>query len=294
MAKSAGLKTSQLIINAVFILYSICCIGPLLLILAGSLSTEEDITVTGVNILPRHYSLNAYAFILGNGKAVLSAYFYSILATVLGTLCGLIIMAALAYPISRKSFKYRNGISFYIYFTMLFNGGLVPLYLVYTQLVNLKNSWLALIVPNMIAGFHILLIRGYMTQNIPDEIVSSAEIDGASTYSIFYSIILPLSRPVLLTVALLSGIAYWNDQFRNLLLITDDRIKNLQYLLYTMIQQIANFSQNPNIVRKLNGNIPDVTARMAMAVITVGPLALLFPFLSKFFVKGMVIGAIKG
>jgi putative aldouronate transport system permease protein len=295
MRQPRKLKISQIIINFAFIMYSIVCIGPLLLILSGSFSSEADIaTSSGYSFIPKTFTLDAYRFILGNGKEVFWAYYYSIISTVIGTLLGLIIMAALAYPISRRDFKYRNKISFYVYFTMLFNGGMVPLYLVYTQLINLKNSWLALIIPNMIAGFNILLIKGYMTQNVPEAIIESAEIDGASTFRVFFTMIIPLSRPVLATVGLLSGIAYWNDQFRNMLLINDNSVKNLQYELYLIVQQIQNINQNPNVVRSLNGSLPDLTARMAMAIIVVGPIAVLFPFLSKYFVKGLVVGAVKG
>lgn len=285
---------SRIIINTLFVIYAIVCVGPLLLVLSGSLSKESDILSYGFNLIPREISFSAYDFIIGNGSEVLRAYMYTIIATTTGTLAGLLMTAALAYPLSRKDFKYRNKFSFYVYFTMLFNGGLVPMYLVYTQLVPLKDSLLALIIPNMIGAFNVLLMRTYFVQNVPDAVVESAEIDGASIYRIFFTIVLPLSKPVLATVALFSAISYWNDFFRNMLFINDGNISNLQYLLYRITQQIQVMNQNPELSMRLGGSIPDETARMAMVIVTIGPIIFLYPFVQKYFIKGLVIGAIKG
>ena len=292
-----GRKTvsiSQIVINAVFMLYSVICVGPLLLVLGSSFSTESDVLSSGYRFIPLNFTLNAYKFIFGNGRELFQAYFYTVTATVAGTVAGVLIMAALAYPISRKDFGPRNKFSFYVYLTMLFNGGMVPLYLVYTQLIPIKNSILALIIPNMIGGFYILLMRGYFAQNIPDAVVESAEIDGASTYRIFFTIVLPLSKPILVTVGLFSAIAYWNDFFRNMLLANNGVINNLQYLLYRITLQIQVMNQNPDVVQSLGGSIPDETARMAMAILVVAPIALLFPFMQKHFVKGLIVGSVKG
>lgn len=288
------ISLSQGIINLIFIIYSALCIGPLLLVLGCSFATESDVVSYGFSFIPRNFTLNAYRFIFGNGKELFQAYFYTVFSTVTGTVTGVIIMAALAYPISRKDFKAKNGFSFYVYLTMLFNGGMVPLYLVYTQLIPIRNTVLALILPNMIGGFYILLMRGYFAQNIPEAIVESAEMDGASTYRIFFTIVLPLSKPVLVTVGLFSAIAYWNDFFRNMLLANNGVINNLQYLLYRITVQIQVMNQNPAVAQSLGGSIPDETARMAMAILVVAPIAILFPFMQKHFVKGLTVGAVKG
>lgn len=285
---------SRIIINTMFTIYAVLCIGPLLLVLAGSLSNETDILTYGFNLIPKKISFTAYDFVIGNGREVVRAYLYTIFATVTGTLVGLLLTASLAYPISRKDFKYRNKFAFFVYFTMLFNGGLVPMYLVYTQLIPLKDNILALVLPNMIGAFNILLMRTFFVQNIPDAVVESAEIDGASIYRIFFTMVLPLSKPVLATVALFSAISYWNDFFRNMLFINDGSISNLQYLLYRITQQIQIMNQNPELSMRLGGSIPDETARMAMVIVTIGPIIFLYPFVQKYFIKGLVVGAVKG
>jgi putative aldouronate transport system permease protein len=294
MINRRSFSKSQIIINIIFVLYALACLCPILIIIAGSFSKESDILAFGYSIIPKTFSLNAYRFILGNGKEVANSYFYTILSTVVGTGVGLIVSAALAYPLARKDFKYRNGFSFYVYFTMLFNGGMVPLYLVYTRLIPVRDTALALIIPNMIGAFYVLLMRTFFVQNIPEAIVESAEIDGASTYRIFFTMILPLAKPVLATVALFSGVAYWNDFFRNMLLANNGTVNNLQYLLYRITQQIAVMDQNPEVARQLGGSIPDETARMAMIIILMGPIVFLYPSVQKYFIKGLTVGSVKG
>jgi putative aldouronate transport system permease protein len=264
------------------------------LVLAGSFSNESDILKYGFNFVPPEISLNAYRLILGNGSEVLKAYYYTILTTVIGTIVGLLLTASLAYPLSRKDFKYKNQFSFYVYFTMLFNGGMVTMYLVYTQLIPLRNTIFALIIPGLMGAFNVLLMRTFFAQNIPDAVVESAEIDGASVYRIFLMIVLPLSKPALATVALFSGMSYWNNFFFNMLFINDGRINNLPYLLYRITQQIQVINQNPELAMRLGGSLPDETARMAMVIVTIGPIIFLYPFLQKYFIKGLVVGAVKG
>jgi putative aldouronate transport system permease protein len=285
---------SKIILHLAFVLYTILCIGPLLLVLAGSFSNESDILKYGFNFVPPEISLNAYRLILGNGSEVLKAYYYTILTTVIGTIVGLLLTASLAYPLSRKDFKYKNQFSFYVYFTMLFNGGMVTMYLVYTQLIPLRNTIFALIIPGLMGAFNVLLMRTFFAQNIPDAVVESAEIDGASVYRIFLMIVLPLSKPALATVALFSGMSYWNNFFFNMLFINDGRINNLPYLLYRITQQIQVINQNPELAMRLGGSLPDETARMAMVIVTIGPIIFLYPFLQKYFIKGLVVGAVKG
>ncbi|HEX2945177.1 MAG TPA: carbohydrate ABC transporter permease [Clostridia bacterium] len=284
----------QITINAAFLIYSAICLGPLLLVLGCSLSRESDVLSSGYRLIPLNFTTDAYRFLLGNGRELFQAYFYTVFSTIAGTALGVIIMAALAYPMSRKDFRPRNKFSFYVYLTMLFNGGMVPLYLVYTQLIPIKNSILALILPNMLGGFYTLLMKNFFAQNIPESVVESAEIDGATTYRIFFTMVLPLSKPVLVTVGLFSAIAYWNDFFRNMLLANNGIINNLQYLLYRITVQIQVINQNPDVAASFPGGIPNETARMAMAILVVIPIAVLFPLIQKHFVRGLVAGAVKG
>lgn len=288
---------SELLIKIIFSVYSILCVFPLLLVLAVSFSSENAIAVSGYKIIPQEFSLRAYELLIGSGGKIGRAYATTIFTTLVGTFLAILISASLAYPISRKDFKYRNKFAFFVYFTMLFNGGMVPLYLVYTQLIPLKNSLLALIIPNMISAFYVLLMRTYFVQNIPDSIVESAEIDGASVYRIFFTIILPLAKPVLATVGLFTAMSYWNDFFRNMLFFFNDKVMNLQYLLYRIQQHIEFMSSNPEVASRMLANggvIPNETARMAMVIITIGPIIFIYPFVQKYFVKGLTIGAVKG
>lgn len=280
-----------------FTLYSLVCVLPLLLVLAVSFSSESDVYTYGYRFIPKSISLNAYKLIFANSSQIFEGYATTIFSTVLGTVCSLLISSAIAYPLSRKDFKYRNRLSFYVYFTMLFNGGMIPLYLIYTQLIPLRNNIFCLVLPNMISAFYVLLIKTYMKNNLPDSIVESAEIDGASVYRIFFTIVLPLVKPVLATVALFTSIQYWNDYFRNMLFVYDGSINNLQYLLYRIQQQIELLNTNPDVAASLaasGGGIPSETSRMAMVIITVGPIIFVYPFLQKYFVKGLTIGAVKG
>jgi putative aldouronate transport system permease protein len=287
----------QAILNIVFAMYTIVCVFPLLLVFAVSFSDENTVTRSGYKIIPQAISTKAYEFILSNGVQILEGYWLTILSTVVGTTLSLLITASLAYPISRRDFKHRNKFAFYVYFTMLFNGGMIPLYLVYTQMIPLKNSIACLIIPNMISAFHVLLMRTNFAQNIPDSVVESAEIDGASVYRIFFTIVLPLSTPVLASIGLLTAISYWNDYFRNMLFVNDDSIANLQYLLYRIQQQVQFMNANPNAAQRIiesGSSLPNETARMAMVILAIGPIIFAYPFVQKYFVKGLTVGAVKG
>ena len=296
--KQSGMNSisfaGNITLNITFSIYAIVCIFPLLLVLAVSLSDEADIVDYGYRIIPKSISLISYQFILSSGDKILSAYGYTIVSTIAGTILALLITSSLAYPLSRKSFKYRNKFAFYVYFTMLFNGGMVPLYIVYTQIIPLKNSIYALIIPNLVSGFYVLLMRTYFSQNISDSIVESAEIDGASTFRIFFTMVLPLAKPVLATVGLFTAMGYWNNYFRNLLFVYDDRVMNLQYLLFRMQSEIEVMNTDPQLIVELGKYIPQETSRMAMVILTIGPIIFLYPFLQRYFIKGLTIGSVKG
>lgn len=285
---------ANITINTLLIFYSLLCIFPLIVVIIISFTDESAIAANGYQLIPAKTSLVAFEYLSGNFHQILKGYGVTLFSTALGTILSILITAAFAFPISRQSFKYRNRFAFYVYFTMLFNGGTVPYYIIYTQVLPLKNTIWSLIIPNMVGGFNILLMRTYFKQNIPDEIVEAAQIDGAGDVRVFAGIVMPLAKPVLATIGLLSAIGYWNDYFRNMLFIFDDSIMNLQYLLYRIQVQLNVINTNPELAMRLGGAIPQETVRMAMVLVTIGPIIFLYPFLQKYFVKGLTIGAVKG
>jgi putative aldouronate transport system permease protein len=224
------------------------------------------------------------------------AFGVSILVTAVGTIVSLFVTSAMAFSLSRKDFPLRGFLSFYVLITMLFGGGLLPWYLVYTKFLHFHNSLLALIVPGLLGGFNVFIMRTFFTTSIPPSLIDSAHIDGAGEYRTYFSILLPLSLPVLATIGLFSVVGYWNDWFTSLVFISNDKLYNLQYFLYNTLmnaeylQSIAD-KAHIDTARQVQ---PLEELRMAMAIIAVLPVALVFPFLQKYFVKGLTIGAVKG
>lgn len=286
-------------IHGFFVIYSALCVIPLLLILAVSFSDEKSIINHGYRFIPDQFSLAAYSFLFKDIGQIAHSYFISISVTIIGTLLSLIIMALYAYPISRSHFKHANHFAFFAFFTMLFTGGLVPWYLVYVQVLDLKNSIWALIVPLIMTAFWVLILRTFFKETIPEPVLESAKIDGAGELRIFIQIVLPLSLPVLSTVALFQTLNYWNDWFLSLVFIDNDRTISVQYLLYKMMRNIEYLASNSNAaqqIAKAGGvvNFPNETIRMAMVIIGIGPIVFAYPFFQKYFVRGLTVGSVKG
>lgn len=286
------------ILNLILTIYTLCCMLPLFLVLAVSFTDESTLYIHGFSFIPKVFSTYAYEFIFSQANQVLRAYGISILVTLLGTAVSVLVMSLYAYPISRKDFKYRNFFTFYLIFTMLYSGGLVATYLVGVQVLHLKDNLIGLILPYVMNVFSVVILRTFFKTNVPDSLIESAKIDGAGEFRTFFEIVFPLALPGIATVALLAMIQYWNDWFLASIYINDMRLAPLPYLLYQvqismnfLLQSSSNIgSQAGDILSKM----PNETARMAMAVICVGPVALSFPFFQKYFVKGMTVGAIKG
>ncbi|WP_019004514.1 carbohydrate ABC transporter permease [Cohnella laeviribosi] len=288
---------TQLVIHLFFVVVSAVCLLPFFLLVTSSITDESEIIRNGYTLFPKHISFAAYEYLLNDASAILRAYGNTFVATVIGTSVSLLIITMLAYPLSRRDFPWRKSLSFFVFFTMLFNGGLVPTYFVYTQVFDLKNTLLALIVPYLLLnGFYVLLARTFFANTIPMEIIESAYIDGAGEFRIFWRIILPLSLPILATVGLFQLINYWNDWFNSLIFITDRKLFNLQYLLNKILLDIQFLSTSD-----LGGNqaemiaaLPKEGVRMAMAVIGVVPILIAYPFFQRFFIQGLTVGAVKG
>lgn len=285
---------SKIIIHIILMIFAILCIIPIIAIISISLSNETDIALKGYSLIPRGLTTRAYSIIFKNPKQILNSYLVSITITAVGGALGLLVTSLIAYPLSRKDFIYKKKLTFYVFFTLLFNGGLVPWYIVITRYLHLQNTIWVLILPYIAIPWYILLLRTYFSK-IPKSIIESAKIDGSSEFGTFFKIVLPLSKPALATIGLFIILHYWNDWWLSLLYIEKEKLIPLQYMLYRImnnIQFLTTQMQTGAVTVKVS-DLPNESARMAMCIIAAGPMLFLFPFFQKYFVKGLTVGAVK-
>lgn len=282
--------------HTVLTLFSLACILPFVLLFIASVTDDHTIAVEGYSFFPSKFSLSAYEYLWRESAQIFHAYGITILITVVGTTASLLITSLLAYPLSRKDLPGGTAIAFFVFFTLLFNGGLVPTYLVYTQIFEIKNTLFALLIPWLLMnGFNVMLMRTFFTTTIPAAIIESASMDGAGESKMYYKIILPLSLPILATVGMFQGLAYWNDWNNGLIFVTDPKLFSLQNLLNRIMNDIQYLTRNSQMnTGAALEQLPTETFRMAVAVIGVIPILIAYPFFQKYFVKGMTIGAVKG
>ena len=290
-------KGFQIFANALMIFLVICVLAPFFLMLMSSLTDEQTLIANGYSFFPKKFSLYAYRYLLVQSGSVGRGYFISVMITVIGTLANLFCTILYAYPLSRKNLPGRTFFAFYLFFTMLFSGGLVPAYLMWTQTFHIRNTWIALLVPGLLmSSFNVIMMRTYFTTNIPDEVIEAARIDGASEFKIVYKVVFPMAVPITATIAPLVGLAYWNDWMNGLYYINDDKMYSIQVLLMKiqrnlgqLRQQAQNGSGNVNLAE-----LPSTSVRMALTVLGILPVMIIYPFLQRYFVKGITIGAVKG
>jgi putative aldouronate transport system permease protein len=275
---------------------SLSCLIPFILLFVSSFTDEGILIKNGYSFFPAKWSFEAYKYLWEKWDVIGRAYGITISVTVIGTILCLVITSMLAYPLSRSSLRGRKVFTFLVVFTMLFNGGLVPSYLLYTKYIVIKNTILALIIPRLLlSGFNIILMKSYFENNIPSALIESAKIDGAGEYRIFFQIVLPLSLPIMATVGLMSGLSYWNDWNNGLIYISDTRLNSIQLVLNQMITNIQALATSD--ISSSSGPstpLPSTSVRMAIAVVAVVPVLIAYPFFQKFFVKGITVGAVKG
>jgi putative aldouronate transport system permease protein len=286
---------TQVIVNAIMIMLSLLFLVPMVLVISSSLTDEITLVRAGYNLFPAKFSLLAYQFILADPYRILNAYSVTVTVTAIGTILGLLLMSMLAYALSRRDFTWRKPISFIIFFTMLFNGGLVPTYFLVTQVLHLKNTLPVLILPYLIVPWYVFLLRTFFA-SLPHELIEAARIDGAGEMRTFFQVVLPLSTPVLATVGLFMVLMYWNDWWLSLLYISEPKLFSLQYLLYSIMRNAEFLSSGQATLTGLltSVKIPTQTLRMAMVVVAMGPIAIVFLSLQRYFVRGMLVGSIKG
>lgn len=292
-------KIFQFIGHVVMIGLSFCAVIPMVLLVMSSITDNNTLISNGYAFFPEKFSLYAYEYIFKTGSTVIRAYGVSIMLTIVGTMFSLVVTTLLAYALSKPGLPGRGVLSFYVFFTMLFNGGLVPTYMNYTNVFGLKNTFFALLIPGLVTnGFYILLMKSYFVSSVPGEIMEAAIIDGASEFQTFYRVALPLAKPIVATIGLFSGIGYWNDWQNGYIYLTKRiDLYSIQNLLNRMIQNIQYLSQNATNVRNADvglAAIPSVSIRMAMAVVGILPIVIIYPFIQSNFVKGITLGGVKG
>ncbi|WP_018756859.1 carbohydrate ABC transporter permease [Paenibacillus terrigena] len=285
---------SRWLIHLWFIIFSVFCLIPLVYVISISFSTESDLAVDGYRLIPKTFTTFAYKYLLKSPDQLITGYTVSVTVTVLGTVLSLLITAMLAYVLSRKDFRGANKLSFFIFFTLLFNGGLVPWYILIKKYLFIGDSIFALILPYVIMPWHVLLMKGFLSE-IPLALIESAKIDGAKEWRIFWQIVLPIAKPAMATVGLFIAFVYWNDWWLAMLYIDNEKLIPLQYMLYRIMNNIQYLSSSirPGTVNIDISQFPNETARMAIAVMAAGPILVVFPFFQKYFVKGLTVGAVK-
>jgi len=295
--ETRGEKSFRIFALVLLSILTLIAILPFILIIISSFTDESTLVSNGYSYFPAKWSLDSYRYMMQQAKVIFRSYGVSILVTTVGTAMSLLLTTSLAYPMSRSDFKYRNVLAFLVFFTMLFSGGIVPSYIMWTRIFHINDTIWALIIPNyLMNAFNVLLVRNYFKNNIPDAIIESAQIDGAGEGRILFRIMLPLAVPVSVTVGLFSGLAYWNDWINALYYIESPKLYGIQNLLIRMMNNIQFLSSGQNA--GLLGNsiiaLPSNGIRMALAVIGIMPILIIFPFLQKYLIKGVVIGAVKG
>lgn len=274
-------------------LMALICIVPFIVLISGSFTSENYIRTQGYSLFINEFSTKAYELIFRNPATVFRAYGISILITGVGTILGTLLITMTAYVICRKDFKYRNHFSFFFYFTTLFNGGMVSTYIFYIQYLKLKDSLWALILPGLFNVFYLLIMRSFVN-TIPPSLIEASKIDGAGEYRIFFQVVFPLLKPGLATVGLFMALGYWNDWYNAMLYINSNTKFPLQYMLYNLLQQTQALARIASQSGISVADLPSNSLKMAMAIVATGPILLVYPFVQKYFVKGITVGSVKG
>ena len=292
MIKTKQEKAFEVFASVVMICVMVIVIFPFILLFISSITDEDTLLINGYSIFPEKLSFGAYKYIWNSRDVIFRAYGITVCVTVIGTLAHVAIVAMAAYPLSLRNMPGRSFFSFVILFTMLFNGGLVPTYIIYTMVFHIKNTYWALLVPNLLfSSFNCIIVRTYLQSNVPSELYESAKIDGASEFQIFRRIVLPLGKPIFVTIGVFAGLNYWNDWTNGLYYISDKSKYSIQQVLNVMVKNIEYLTKYG---RGSVSSVPSISLRMAIAFAAMLPILILYPFLTKYFEKGIALGAVKG
>lgn len=274
-------------------LFAAVCLIPFLVVIGSSFTSESYIIRNGYSILPKEWSMESYATIFRSPMAIIRAYGVTIFVTTTGTILSVFLNTMAGYVLQRKDFEWRNKLSFYYFFTTLFSGGLMPWYIMCVKYLHLKDSIWAMILPGIVSVWNILLVKGFMA-GIPFEMTESAKIDGAGDFTIFLKLIWPLSKPVIATIGLFTALTYWNDWYNSMLFINSDHLYSLQYQLYKLLNDAKVLRQLASEAGIVVDTVPIESMKMALTVVGTGPIVLLYPFVQRYFIKGLTLGAVKG
>ena len=287
------IKVSQVALYGILTLISVLWIIPVLFIFSLSVTPETSLSEVGYRLIPKEITFDAYTYIIKNPAQILNSYKISIIVTVIGTVAGLLFTTGIAYAMSRKDFKLGKHITRFVMFAMLFHGGLIPTYIVVTQVLHLGNTLWVLILTMLLSPWNIFLMKRFLS-SIPTELLEASFIDGATEYQTYFKVVLPLAKPGLATVGLLILFSYWNDWYQAMLYIDNMDLVPLQLLLYKIISNIQFVLQNSFYLASEGGSFPTIAARMATCVIAIAPMLLAFPFFQKYLAKGLTLGSVKG
>ena len=292
-------RSFQIFSHIVLVLLSLAALLPMILLFMSSITDDTTLIKNGYSFFPEKFSLYAYEYVFKTGPAVPKAYLISFILTFCGVILSLVVTTPMAYAISKKYVVGHGFLNFFVFFTMLFNGGLVPTYMNYTNVFNIKNTFFGLLIPGLVTnGMYIMLMKSYFVSSIPGEIMEAARIDGASEFAVFRTIAIPLAKPIITTIGLFAGIGYWNDWQNGYVYITKRTdLYSIQNLLNRMVQNIQFLSANSHNIAQADvglASIPTVSIRMSMAVLGILPMLLIYPFAQKAFVKGITLGGVKG
>ena len=290
------ISVPRIILHIILIAMSLTYILPLILMVSISISSQSDISEFGYMLIPKRIDWQAYRLAFSNPQQIIQSYKITILFSVIATAGGMAVQSAMAYPLARSCYKLKNFTLKYLLITMLFNGGLVPSYILTTKYLHLGNSFWVYVIPSLFSAWNVILYKTFF-QNLPDGLIEAAKIDGASEYSIYFRIVLPLSTPILATLGFTALVAKWNDWNTTLLYIRESNLYSLQYLLQKILRETEYLKSLSNTAEGAlmgSDNLPSDTLKYAMAVLAAGPMLVIFPFFQKYFAKGMVVGSVKG
>ena len=296
MIRTKGEKAFLAASHAVLLLMTACVVIPFLLLFMSSITDENELVAHGYSFWPSKFSLEAYRYLIRKGSSIFRAYGLTAAATLIGTAAHLVMGSMLAFALSLRDLPGKKFFSFYVFFTMLFSGGLVPTYLLYTNTLHIKNTFWALVVPYlMLNAIHVLLMRTFFTNSIPSAIYDAAEIDGAGIFTIYTTVVLPLGKPILVTVGLFAALDYWNDWLNGLYFMSDMDMYGIQTLLYRILEDIRTLASRAEGASAFATiQIPSTAIRMAIAFVAIIPIVIIYPFLQKYFQEGIALGAVKG
>ena len=297
MVVSKKQKIFLAIVHIVLILMALFMIMPFILLFLCSVTDENTLVLNGYSFFPAKFSLDAYEYIINSGSKIVRAYGMTFAITIIGTIVNTLISSLLAYGLSLQKLPGRKILSFFVFFTMLFNGGLVPTYLMYTTYFHITDTFFAMVVPTfLMSAMNVIMMRTFFQNSIPTALYEACKIDGGGHFLIYRTIVLPLGKPILVSMGLFAGLAYWNDWTNGLYYISDKKeLWGIQNLLNQMITNIQYLSSNSQAAANVDmSNFPSTAVRMAIAFVGIIPILIVFPFLQKYFAKGIAVGAVKG